>query len=163
MDIDRVADRLAASFRTGESAEPVSLSLADGYRVQEALVARLTETHGPVVGYKLGFTNRAVQREIGVDEPVYGRLLSETVGVERVQRAATVAPRAEPEIVVRVGEPLPADATRETVAERVAAVAPAVEIVDSRTAQWELAPGPAVADDALAARLAVGPERPLDA
>lgn len=168
MNVTRVADRLAASFDTGEPTDPVgAVSLADGYRVQEAVMERLTDRWGPVVGYKLGFTNPAVRREVGVDEPVFGRLTAEWVtdaaAVERVDSAEFVAPRAEPELVVRLADTVPSGASRATVAACVGGVAPTIEIVDSRTGQWDLTPGQAVADDALAARLVVGRERSLDA
>lgn len=133
----------------------------DGYAVQRAFVSARSDEGEPVVGYKLGFTNEQVQEEVGVSEPAYGRLLRDVVDVDAVRPAEFVAPRVEPEIVVRLGEPLPATTSRDRVSDAVESVAPAIEVVDSRTGSWDLTPGTAVADNALAARLVTGPERRL--
>ena len=199
---DAVAGRLATAHRTGEAvgvAGPGSQQA--GYAVQQSLVDRLTDTAGSPVGYKLGFTNSAVRAEIGVDEPVYGRLLADTVRTPDAETPADqpvtvsgdsfVTPRAEPEIVVRLGKRVEQAGSQdedtqavgqnapgaegdtqaaeqttpsvERVAEAVEWVAPAVEIVDSRTGEWELSAATAIADNALAAGLVVGTGRSLDA
>ena len=48
------------------------LSLADGACAQRELVAALVPRRGPVVGWKAGLTNEAVQRAFGVNHPVRG-------------------------------------------------------------------------------------------
>jgi len=156
-DPDALGARLAEAARTGRPTSPAPFAGLDAetaYDVQDRFVARLDR--GPVAGYKLGFTNEAVRREVGVDTPVHGRLLAATVDAD-VDAGALVTPRAEPEIVVRLGSRL-ATPDREAAAEAVAGVAPAVEVVDSRTGGWDLGPGTAVADNALAAGLVTGPE-----
>ncbi len=188
---DALAERLATAHRSGT---PVTLggpdSAAAGYAVQDSLVDRLADTAGSVVGYKLGFTNEAVQAELGVSEPVYGRLLADTVrspdatqppdaggdgqtvGLDENDRprietsvptGSFVDPRVEPELVVRLDAPVADTATPETIATAVGGVAPAIELVDSRTGTWSPSVGTAVADNALAAGLVTGPERPLEA
>lgn len=178
---DAIATRLAAAHRDGEPADVAGPgSIAAGYAVQASLVDRLADRAGEPVGYKLGFTNEAVRRELGVAEPVFGRLLADTVRspepageasrsndhrptVEASLPAeAFVDPRVEPEIVVRVDRPLD-EPTREAAAAAVGGIAPAIELVDSRTGRWELSAEVAVADNALAAGLVVGPARPLAA
>jgi 2-keto-4-pentenoate hydratase len=158
------ARRLYEAYRNGTPAtvEPfANISIATGYEVQREFVSARIDDEGPAVGYKLGFTNEEIQREIGVPEPVYGRLLAATVGVGEVDLGALIDPRGEPEIVVCLGESVPPSPSREQVANAVESVAPAIEIVDTRTGSWDLPPGVAVADNALAARLVTGPERPL--
>ena len=161
-NIDTLASQLHEAYRTGRetSADDLKeLSIDDGYAVQRAFVSARNDEEGPVVGYKLGFTNEQIQRETGVSEPVYGHLLQDTVGVETVRLADLVAPRAEPEIMIRLGEALSATESREEVADVVESVTPVIEVVDSRTGSWNLTPGIAVADNALAACLVTGPER----
>jgi 2-keto-4-pentenoate hydratase len=163
-DVTRLARLLTEAHREGTptaAGEFADLTIADGYAVQQAFVSARLDEEGPAVGYKLGFTNETVRREFGVSEPIYGRLLSGTVDVDRVATASLIAPRAEPELVVRLGERVPRDATRETVEAAVAGVRPAIEIVDTRTGDWDVTTGLAVADNALAARLVTGAERPL--
>jgi len=51
-----------------------SLTLAEAYRVQ-MLVADLREGRGEsIVGYKVGCVSEAVQKQLGIDEPVFGHL-----------------------------------------------------------------------------------------
>lgn len=163
-DVATISRRLAAAYERGEPASLADfqpLSLETGYAIQEAFVTERLSREGPVVGYKLGFTNEAVRRETGVEEPVYGRLLDATVGVAAVSASSFVAPRAEAEIAVRLGESLPVSASRASVESTVSVAMPAIEVVDSRTGTWDLDAGTAVADNSLAARLVTGPERSL--
>jgi len=160
-NIDTLAAQLHEGYRTGTktSADDLKqLSIDEGYAVQRAFVSARNDEEGPVVGYKLGFTNEQIQRETGVSEPVYGHLLQDTVDVEAVRLADLINPRAEPEVMIRLGESLSATDSREEVADVVESVTPVIEVVDSRTGSWDLAPGTAVADNALAARLVTGPE-----
>jgi 2-keto-4-pentenoate hydratase len=152
---------LHEAYRTGRETSADSLktlSIDEGYAVQRAFISARNDEEGPVVGYKLGFTNEQIQRETGVSEPVYGHLLQDTVDVEAVRLADLVDPRAEPEIMIRLGESLSATNSREEVADVVESVTPVIEVVDSRTGSWNLAPGTAIADNALAACLVTGPE-----
>lgn len=160
-NIDTLASQLYEAYQTGTAASAKglkNLSIDDGYAVQRAFVSARRDDEGPVVGYKLGFTNEQVQRETGVSEPVYGHLLRDTVGVDAVHLADFVAPRAEPEIMVHLGESLSATTSREQVVNAIESVTPVIEVVDSRTGSWNLSPGTAIADNALAARLVTGPD-----
>jgi 2-keto-4-pentenoate hydratase len=53
---------------------PVDCSVAEAYRLQGE-VARLREQRGAkVIGYKIGCASTAVQEQLGVGEPIFGRL-----------------------------------------------------------------------------------------
>jgi 2-keto-4-pentenoate hydratase len=55
-------------------AEPIDLSIAEAYALQ-AEIGRLREARGEhLIGYKVGCTSRAVQAQVGVSEPIFGRL-----------------------------------------------------------------------------------------
>jgi 2-keto-4-pentenoate hydratase len=155
--IDDLANRLHDAYRTGEPTDPPDdLSVAEGYAVQDAVIERRTVEEGPPVGYKVGFTSRAVQKRLGVDEPAYGRVLADTVTAEgAVAVGSLVDPKVEAELAVRLGTALDPPATTADVLAATAAVVPVIEVVDSRTG-WEFGPGVAVADDALAARVVQG-------
>lgn len=57
-------------------ARGLQLSEADAYRLQ-ARVARLREQDGEsVIGYKVGCTSREIQRQLGIDQPIGGRLFA---------------------------------------------------------------------------------------
>lgn len=112
---------------------PSSVTVDEGYAIQDAVVDRQSRTEGPVVGYKLGFTNEAVQSDLGVDAPVYGRIFEDTVGSDdRFERGALVDPLIEPEIVFVLDRALSPPVTRLDVMAATRFVAPAIEIVDSR-------------------------------
>jgi 2-keto-4-pentenoate hydratase len=71
-----------------------------------------------------------------------------------------IHPRAEPELALLIGRPIPAGSTIAAVLDAVDAVLPAIEVFDSRYSQpFRLADS--VADNAGAARIALGTPRGL--
>ena len=162
--VDVLAAALAEAHRTASPVDPDDSSASgfpesidDAYRVQTRLVDRLTADRGDPVGYKIGFTNERVRTDLGVDEPAYGRLLEATVvdPPATVAAAEFVGVRIEPEIAFRLGDDLPADASRARARDAVATVHPAIELVDSRTG-WTFDAPLAVADNCLDAGLVLG-------
>lgn len=164
-DLDALAAALGAAHRDATPVPPprerYDLTVADGYAVQRRWVP--DHVAGDRVGYKLGFTNPTVRREVGVDEPVYGRVhagsvfeVEEEDGAFVVDADRYVAPRVEPELAVRLGEPLSGPATVPDCRDAVGAVRPALELVDSRIENWDVTPPEAAADNGLAAGLALG-------
>ncbi|MEF8856743.1 MAG: fumarylacetoacetate hydrolase family protein [Haloplanus sp.] len=155
--VDRLGERLADATRHGTALDPSTLpdlTVADGYAVQRAaLDCRAADP----VGYKVGFTSAAIREELGVGEPAYGRVLADTVESEgRLDAADLIDPKLEPELAVRLGEPLDPPVTPADALAATDAVVPVIEVVDSRIEGWELTAGSAVADNALAARVIHG-------
>ncbi|MFD1633656.1 2-keto-4-pentenoate hydratase [Haloplanus ruber] len=153
--VEELAERLYEAYRTGEPTDPPArtLTVADGYAVQQAVLDRRANTEGPPVGYKVGFTAAAIQDELGVDEPAYGRVLAETVRGEGRLDDTLIEPKVEPELAFRLGAPLDPPVTPADVLAATASVVPVVEVVDSRLRDWAVDAGSAVADNALAARV----------
>lgn len=142
---------------------PDGLSVAEAYKIQDAVVDARSNTDGPIAGYKIGFTNEAVQTEFGVDTPIYGRLLRDTIRSDGVVNAAElIDPLLEPELAFVLDESLSPPVNRLDVLCATRYVVPAVEVVDSRIEGWEFGAAGAVADNALAARLIVGDPVPVD-
>jgi len=113
-------------------------SLADAYRVQEEYV-RLLQLQGGqgVAGYKVGLTSKAMQAMCGIDSPVAGVVLQDRVHASgvRVQGLHYGRFGVEFEIAVRIGRDVvhpQRPCTVADVAPAIAAVAPAMEIVDDR-------------------------------
>ncbi|MFI5472004.1 2-keto-4-pentenoate hydratase [Streptomyces cacaoi] len=150
--------------------EPLStllpgLDLADAYAVQQENIARRLADGATVVGHKVGLTATAMQRLLGVDEPDFGHLLDDMVHRDGapVLAARYCRPRIEPEICFRLARPLRGPGV--TVGDVLAAteaVAPALEIVDSRIRDWRITLVDTVADNASSAGLVCGPWTPLD-
>ncbi|MFB6103050.1 MAG: 2-keto-4-pentenoate hydratase [Haloplanus sp.] len=157
--VDRLGERLADAYRRGDPTDPIeaSVSVADGYAIQRAMLDRREADEGPAVGYKVGFTSDAIQEELGVDEPAYGRILADTVRSEgRLDDDGLIDPKIEPELAVRLDESLDPPVTPVDALDAASAVVPVVEVVDSRIRDWTVDAGSAVADNALAARVVHG-------
>lgn len=129
-------------------AEP-GLRMADGYAIQQELVALLLADGDRIIGHKVGLTSMPMQKLIGVDSPDYGPVLASTVyrDGDTIPVDRFIAPKIEAEIVFVLGERLQGPGV--TVTQAHAAIAGAVagmEIVDSRIADWRIKLADTVAD-----------------
>ena len=125
----------------GLPADCALASLDEAYAAQDAFVAIKAEACGEPMGWKVALSNPAMQRFVGFREPVAARLhRRQVVGAPGHARAAAYGRLVvEFEIAVELGADLPpkaGDYTRNEVAEVVAAVRPAFELVDDRGADY---------------------------
>jgi 2-keto-4-pentenoate hydratase len=164
-----LADALVAAEDQAVAILPLSgtqnpLTLVDAYAVQRH-VRSLRERRGErLVGHKVGLTSTAMREMLGVDEPDFGfltdRLVCESGAV--LSRASFIAPLVEPEIAFRMGSPLAGETvTAQDVLAATEAVAPALEVVDSRIVDWRIGLIDTVADNASCGRVVLGAFRPL--
>ncbi|WP_416980554.1 2-keto-4-pentenoate hydratase [Streptomyces sp. T028] len=153
-----------------EPIEPLSaalpgLGLADAYAVQRDNIARRLADGARVIGHKVGLTSVAMRQLLGVDEPDFGHLLDDMIHQDgaTVPAARYCAPRVEPEICFRLARPLRGPGvTAEDVLAATEAVAPALEIVDSRIRDWRITLADTVADNASSAGLVCGSWTPME-
>ena len=123
---------------------------AGAYAVQE-INTRFWEAEGRrIVGRKAGLTAKAVQVQLGVDQPDFGVLFEDMRVADggHLDTAQCLQAKAEGEIAFVMGADL--SSTRTTAAEVAAAVASvhaAIEIVDSRIADWKITFADTVADN----------------
>ncbi|WP_306316985.1 MULTISPECIES: 2-keto-4-pentenoate hydratase [unclassified Streptomyces] len=135
------------------------------YAVQELLTARRLEAGGRVTGRKIGLTSPAVQKQLGVDQPDFGVLFDDMSVADGgcVPVGGLLQPKVEAEIAFVLGADLadgPLDDAQIRAA--VAHAVPALEIVDSRIADWDITFGDTVADNGSSALYVLGaPARPL--
>lgn len=132
------------------------------YRVQQRLTEARVAAGATITGRKIGATSKAVQDQLGVDQPDFGVLFDDMVCVEDqpVPMDRLLQPKVEAEIAFVLAEDL-ADGDLD-VAQCRAAVAYAVaalEIVDSRIAGWDITFGDTVADNASSGLYVLGAER----
>ena len=149
-----LAERLRAAYASGAVAplrdglDPVDI--AGAYAVQE-INTRFWQAEGRrIVGRKAGLTAKAVQTQLGVDQPDFGALFDDMRVADggHLDPAKCLQPKAEAEIAFVLGADLPsADTTPEAVAAAVASVHAAIEIVDSRIADWKITFADTVADN----------------
>ena len=125
----------------------------------------LSASLGPVVGYKIGCTTRALQEFMKIDNPCAGAIFASTVfepGV-RLDRTRFVRPGIECEIGVRlrsVLDPRDGPIDRKRAAEAVEAVFTSIEIVDERYVDYRVLATPVlVADNFMNAGCIKGAER----
>ncbi|WNZ07382.1 fumarylacetoacetate hydrolase family protein [Streptomyces sp. 11x1] len=154
--VDEAARRLATALDEGRPVSPVrdllgEHDIAAAYAVQQALTRRRLAAGALVAGRKIGLTSPAVQQQLGVDQPDFGVLFADmdVSGLPEVPSGRLLQPKAEAEIAFVLKEDL-ADGDLELARIRDAvdyAVA-ALEIVDSRIANWDITLTDTVADNA---------------
>ncbi|MFG2937786.1 2-keto-4-pentenoate hydratase [Streptomyces sp. NPDC048282] len=170
--IRAATERLLVATAKQEPCAPVRDLLGttdvDGaYQVQRRLTElRLAE--GAVVrGRKIGLTSPAVQRQLGVDRPDFGVLFADmdVSAAAAVPMSRLLQPKAEAEIAFVLAADLDGDdITQDDVRAAVAYATPALEIVDSRVADWDISITDTVADNASSGLYVLGEARlPLKA
>ena len=117
-----------------------------------------------VVGRKIGLTAAAVQKQLGVDRPDYGVLFADMAFADGGTLAAArlLQPKVEAEVALVMASDL--DDRHATVNDIIAATAyvlPAIEIVDSRIADWAISFADTVADNASSGAFVLGCEPKL--
>lgn len=162
--LTEAADRLREAAREGKPCAPVRDLLPSGtaevgYAVQEINTRRALEEGRRPVGRKIGLTSPAVQRQLGVDRPNFGMLFADMACLDGLPVSAGrfLQPKAEAEIALvlkgdLVGGPF-------TVADVIRATdfaLPAIEIVDSRVAGWDITLVDTVADNASSGAFVLG-------
>lgn len=160
----RVADLLAEAARTGAPCDPVRTLLgetdvATAYAAQEIATERRLASGARLVGRKIGLTSPAVQKQLGVAQPDYGMLFHDmdVANGDEVDLARLIQPKIEAEIAFVLGRDL--DDARLTSADVIGAVEwvlPALEIVDSRIAGWNIRITDTVADNASSGLFVLG-------
>lgn len=166
---DDLALRLREAYAGGavpplrDGLDPVDA--AGAYAVQ-TINTRFWEAQGRrIVGRKAGLTAKAVQTQLGVDQPDFGVLFGDMRVADggMLDPAKCLQPKAEAEIAFVLGADLPdANTTPEQVAAAVATVHAAIEIVDSRIADWKITFADTVADNGSSAFFVLADEgKPL--
>ncbi|MFC6341329.1 2-keto-4-pentenoate hydratase [Nocardioides hankookensis] len=137
------------------------------YAVQQGLVQARIAGGARVVGRKIGATSEAVQNQLGVDQPDFGYLLDDmdvsvgaVAGADSVSMATLLQPRVEGEVAFGLAKGIDAvngaEISIDLVRDAVEVALPALEIVDSRIADWAIGFTDTVADNASSGLFVVG-------
>lgn len=131
------------------------------YAVQLQLTQERRASGERVVGRKIGLTSPAVQAQLGVDRPDFGVLFDdmEVADGEAVPMSRLIQPKVEAEIAFALGADLDGDVSPATVRAAVDHAAVALEIVDSRIADWDISIADTVADNASSGLFVLGSRR----
>jgi len=162
------ADRLHQAAASGKPTAPIRDLLGDGdvaaaYAVQAINTRRALDGGRRLVGRKIGLTSLAVQKQLGVGQPDYGMLFADMARPEAldVSLADVLQPKVEAEIAFVLGRDL--DGDQLTVADLFRAIewaVPAIEIVGSRVANWDIRITDTIADNASSGLYVLG-SRPV--
>ena len=161
-DIAYIANALDQAARKAEPVTQFSthspFSLDDAYLIQRASMRHRYEAGERTIGLKLGFTSRAKMIQMGVDSLIWGWLtdamLEEEGGIVDLQRF--IHPRAEPEVCFLTKRTIDRPLTALDAVDYLEAVAPAIEIIDSRYQAFKFSLEDVVADNCSSAGLVVG-------
>jgi 2-oxo-3-hexenedioate decarboxylase len=162
-NITEFATLLDEAARTGKAVDQIDpdskMSLADAYAVQAASIARRVARGEKRVGVKMGFTSRAKMVQMGLSDVIWGRLTSAMLVEEggKTPFSRYVHPRAEPEIAFVLKKPLAGDVTAVEALAAVEAIAPAIEIIDSRYRDFKFSLPDVIADNASSSGFVIGP------
>lgn len=163
IDIEEIAARLdtaAVHARAiAQISQSTALTLAHAYAVQKASIARRLARGERRIGLKMGFTSRAKMEQMGASDLIWGRL-TDAMLVEdgaSISLARFVDPRVEPGIAFLTRKPLAGRISTLQALEAVEAIAPALEIVDSRYQNSGSSLTDVVADNSSSSAFTVGP------
>ncbi|RPJ24065.1 MAG: 2-hydroxypenta-2,4-dienoate hydratase [Chloroflexi bacterium] len=133
------------------------------YAIQTQWTNMRLERGEKIVGRKIGLTSKAIQTQLGVNEPDYGNLWQSSFyeaknGKVTIPAADFLQPRIEGEIAFLVGKPLrEPNITPEQVLHATEACAMGIEIVASRIADWKIKLVDTIADNASYGGFTLGP------
>ncbi len=170
--IRQAADRLRDAAATGTPCRNLRDLLdggdvAAGYAVQDIGTDRALASGRRLIGRKIGLTSAAVQMQLGVDQPDYGMLFADMcfADTEPLPWSAMMQPKAEGEIAFVLERDL--DGEHIILPELISAIAyalPAIEVVGSRIAGWDVQILDTIADNASCGQVVLGTvPRKLDA
>jgi 2-oxo-3-hexenedioate decarboxylase len=147
------------------AARGLSLTLPEAYAVQAELIRRRERRGEQLVGIKMGFTSDAKRKQMGIADLIWGRLTDAMClrSGASTSLAAYIHPRIEPEVAFRLSKPLRGEVTRAQAAAAVEAVAPALEIIDSRYRDFRFSLADVVADNSSSAAVVIGEWQPAPA
>ncbi|WP_438455068.1 2-keto-4-pentenoate hydratase [Vreelandella venusta] len=162
INISTIATALDQAARHAEPLAQFSthtpFSLAQAYEIQRVSMQRRYADGERSIGIKLGFTSRAKMQQMGVDSLIWGWLtdamLEEDGGDVALSRY--IHPRAEPEVCFLVGRAIDRPLTLLEAAEHIEAVAPAIEIIDSRYEAFKFSLEDVVADNCSSSGVVMG-------
>lgn len=128
------------------------VGLEEAYRIQEALFP------GPLKGFKLGLVSEAKQRQMGIKEPIFGRVHPGML-LEEVVLSRFLQPRLEPEVAVVLKEGLPPGASPGAAYRAIGGFFLGADLLDSVWEGYRFTLGEVVADNASGGGFLLQPRR----
>lgn len=166
--VETIASRLDSAWQTHTPIPPITESdgitdVKTAYAIQTRWTNMRLQRGEKIVGRKIGLTSKAIQTQLGVNEPDYGNLWQSSFyeaqkGKVTVPAGDFLQPRIEGEIAFLFGKSLrEPNITPEQILGAAEACALGVEIVASRIADWKIKLVDTIADNASYGGFTLGP------
>jgi len=166
--VKTIASRLDTAWETHTPIPPITESdgitdVKTAYAIQTHWTNMRLERGENIVGRKIGLTSKAIQTQLGVNEPDYGTLWKSSFfeaknGKVNIPADDFLQPRIEGEIAFLFGKSLrKPNITPEQVLDATEACALGIEIVASRIADWKIKLVDTIADNASYGGFTLGP------
>lgn len=168
MQIQKLAKQLRDAYENRTACTPLRNvigveDLETAYAIQTVNNDLLIEKGARVTGRKVGLTSKAVQEQLGVDQPDFGILLDtmEVLNGDSISVTELMQPKVEAEIAFVLAKDLPNRkiSTVELINSIDYALV-AIEIVGSRIENWNIKITDTIADNASASHYVLG-HRPV--
>lgn len=140
------------------SEEYGKIDVETAYAVQEETVRSRLQRGETITGVKLGFTSKEKMAQMNVSNVIVGRVFD---SMEIENGGATdlshyIHPKVEPEVAYRLSRDVDLDDPEIDLVEYVDAIAPAVEVIDSRYRDFKFTYADVIADNTSAAGYVLG-------
>ncbi|MFP6711791.1 MAG: fumarylacetoacetate hydrolase family protein [Rhodospirillales bacterium] len=161
-DINKLAkivyDAQITATAISQLSETEEFTLEEAYRVQAKSIDMRLDAGEHRVGMKMGFTSRAKMIQMGVDDMIWGRLTNSMLVEDggEIDFSKYVHPRVEPEIAYLLKSDLEGPVSTMEAWMAVEAIAPAMEIIDSRYENFKFTVEDVVADNSSSSGFVIG-------
>lgn len=167
MDRKIIGEQLLEAERLKQPIAPLTsttenISVEDAYAIQLYQIRKKVDAGATVRGLKIGLTSKAMQEMLNVYTPDYGFILDSMVFDEHqgISAEPFIQPKVEFEIAFVLNKQLKGpNVTVQDVIDATDYVVPAVEIIDSRIANWNIRFEDTVADNGSSAGAILGKKR----
>jgi 2-oxo-3-hexenedioate decarboxylase len=161
--LNALAKRIDTAAQQGTAIPQLSLesdfSVAEAYDIQTQSIERRFQGGEHFVGLKLGFTSKAKRVQMGVEDLIWGRLTDAMQapdgGVFSTQNS--IHPRIEPEVAFILKKAITRPVSMTEATGYIEAIAPALEIIDSRYQNFKFSLADVVADNCSSSGFVLGP------
>lgn len=153
MENKKIARILDIAALEAEAVKQISLehqiNLSDAYEIQRLNIDRRIARGEKMNGIKMGFTSYAKMEQMGINDLIWGRLTDEmfVANGESIRLDKFIHPRAEPELCFLVSQDIDRPIKLEEINDYIEAVAPAIEIIDSRYKDFKFSLEDVIADN----------------
>ena len=162
--IKTAARKIRTAWKNGKTTKPIRDTLPKGdleaaYAIQQTNTDIWIQEGRRVIGRKIGLTAKAVQKQLGVDQPDYGIIYADMAVVDgdEIEFKSVAQPKAEAEVALVLADDL--DREQITLLDLIDATAyalPAIEVVGSRIANWDINILDTIADNASSGMIVLG-------